>query len=66
MGWFTIPHVHRMKGEEHEPRNKLSEYEAYWKSYVIMLPELSTAMYCLEKTADRSYTIKKSNEFLSV
>lgn len=31
-----------------------------------MQPELSKAMSCLEEIADRSYTIKKNNEFLSV
>lgn len=31
-----------------------------------MLPELSKAVSCLEEITDRSYTIKKNNEFLSV
>lgn len=47
-------------------RNKLSECEGYWKSYITMLPALSKAMSCFEEIADRSYTIKKKNEFLSV
>lgn len=30
-----------------------------------MMPELSKAMSCLEEIADRSYTIKKNNNFFS-